>query len=418
MTRTVAVAGGGLAGLVAARRLAEDGVDVVLFERRDEIGGRVRSRRRDKLVLDRGFQVLFPSYPSAQRELDLDALELRYFDPGAVLARPGERSVLADPIREPSAALESAFNREVTVGDKLRAFGLRRRLRRTDWSAIFERPDTSISEYLREYGFSDAFLESFAAPFYGGITLDRSLSTSSRVFEATFKALSEGRAAVPNRGMGEITRQLADRAQSAGAIIETGRCVTEVDADGSVVLADGETVESDAVVVATDPPTARELTSLESIPTDARGCVTQYYTLPEKIAPGEKRLLLNVGSEDPNHVVEHSAVVPEHAPDDRALLSATYLGERSEGDDELATRTRRVLESWYPERRFEGLEVVSTNRIEFAQFAQPPGIHDTLPDVDDPPGRCYLAGEYTRWSSIDGAMTSGRTAAQAVLADL
>ncbi|MEM4782317.1 MAG: FAD-dependent oxidoreductase, partial [Halalkalicoccus sp.] len=30
----------------------------------------------------------------------------------------------------------------------------------------------------------------------------------------------------------------------------------------------------------------------------------------------------------------------------------------------------------------------------------------------------YLAGEYTEWSSIQGALESGRTAADAVLADL
>ena len=88
----VAVVGGGLAGLVAARRLAERGLDVSLYEASDRLGGRVGSDRRDGFVLDRGFQVLFPSYPAVQRELDLDALDLRSFPPGATLARPGERA--------------------------------------------------------------------------------------------------------------------------------------------------------------------------------------------------------------------------------------------------------------------------------------------------------------------------------------
>lgn len=66
----VVVAGGGLAGLVAARHLAEDGFDVTLFEREPEVGGRVRSAHDDGFTFDRGFQVLFTSYPAARRELD------------------------------------------------------------------------------------------------------------------------------------------------------------------------------------------------------------------------------------------------------------------------------------------------------------------------------------------------------------
>jgi monoamine oxidase len=40
-----------------------------------------------------------------------------------------------------------------------------------------------------------------------------------------------------------------------------------------------------------------------------------------------------------------------------------------------------------------------------------------LPDVRDPDGRVYLAGDYTRWSSIQGALESGRVAAEAAAAD-
>ena len=52
------VAGGGLAGLVAARQLAREGADVTLFERESTVGGRVRSEQADGFTFDRGFQVL------------------------------------------------------------------------------------------------------------------------------------------------------------------------------------------------------------------------------------------------------------------------------------------------------------------------------------------------------------------------
>ena len=440
MTDDVIVIGGGLAGLVAARRLAERGADVTLLERRETVGGRVRSRHRDGFTLDRGFQVLFTGYPAVKRELDLEALDLRRFKPGAIIARPSERSVLSDPLRDPTAAVESLFNHEIPLSDKLRTLLLRRELRSRDLASIFEGRDTDIRTYLREWGFSEAYVNNFVAPFYGGITLDRSLSTSKRVFEYTFAVLSEGHTVIPAEGMGAITAQLADRATAAGATIETETRVTEVDP------VDGGTVEvrtpersrrAGAVIVAADPRAAADLTGIGSVPTDGRASVTQYYSLPAGAGPGtDRRLLLNakggVASEDdaaaggeipgidtPNSIVPLTEVAPEYAPGDRELLCATFLGERpvEVGDEELFERAQRTLESWYPERTFGGLEHVWTERIPFGQFRQPPGIHETLPDVRDPDGSVYLAGEYTQWSSIQGAMESGHVAAKAVLAD-
>jgi phytoene dehydrogenase-like protein len=422
---TVVVAGGGLAGLVAARHLADAGVDVRLFEREDEVGGRVRSDRTDGFTFDRGFQVLFTSYPAAERELDFGALDLRTFTPGACIARPGERSILSDPFRDVAAFTDSLFNREVRLRDKWLTLRLRRELSNTSREEIFEGPDRSIREYLRDYGFSEAFAENFAAPFYGGITLDRSLSTSKRVFEYTFRALSKGSIAVPAAGMAAIPRQLASRTEAAGAAVETDAAVESVDATGTAgggsatVSRGGEPVDVDAAVVATDPKSARDLTGVEDIPTEARSCVTQYYAYPAlKRLDAGKRLILNAGNADPNHVVDLSAVAPEYAPDDTVLLSVTFLGEREESDAELEAMTREALAGWYPEHSFADLERIRTERVPFAQFDQPPGFRERLPGVRSPDGPVYLAGDYTGWSSINAALESGRRAAEAALEDL
>jgi phytoene dehydrogenase-like protein len=421
---SVAIAGGGLAGLTAACHLAEAGVDVTLFERRGAVGGRVRTREREGFRLDRGFQVLFTAYPAVRRELDLETLDLRRFDPGATVARSGRRSVLADPFRDPGSLLASALNREVTLADKLRVLRLRREALRGDPDSI-EADDRSIRAALFDRGFSEAFVESFAAPFYGGITLDRSLAdTSAFVFGCTFATLSRGATAVPAAGMGAIPVRLAERATAAGATIETGRDVSGLDArdgngDGVALVVDGETVTADAAVVATDPPTARELTGVTSIPTDGRGCVTQHLALSRETAlDGARRLVLNPTTEGPNQVAPLSAVAPEYAPEGKSLLSATYLGTPEADDAALAARTRRALENWYPERDFDEVDLLATDRIPFAQFDQPPGFRDGLPSVDAPGGSVFLAGDYTRWSSIQGAMASGRDAAGAVLRSL
>jgi len=422
MSRSVVVIGGGLAGLVAARHLADGGVDVTLYEADETVGGRVTTHTEGGYTLDRGFQVLFTAYPAVQRELDLAALDLRRFSPGATIARPGSRSVLADPLGDPSAALASLLTTEVTTTDKLRTLALRQDLSTRTYDDLLQRPDTSIRGWLREWGFSEQYINNFIAPFYGGITLDRSLSTSKRVFEYTFKSLSDGDSAVPADGMAAIPRQLAAAAADAGATIQTDEAVTELRQKRrhAVVVTDNDRRAVDAVVVATGPRQAARLTDCAAIPTEGIGCVTQHYRLPaaDSLDTG-RRLLLNAGGSAPNTVVPMSTVAPEYAPDDTLLLNATFLGDDAVDTDsqQLAAKTRKTLSAWYPERQFDDLEPLRTDRIPFAQFAQPPGVHESLPTVRDGGRRTYLAGEYTEWSAIQGAMKSGREAARAVLDD-
>jgi phytoene dehydrogenase-like protein len=420
---SVVVAGAGLAGLVAARRLAAAGADVTVYEERSDVGGRVRTEHQSGFTLDRGFQVLFTAYPAVRRELDLAALDLRSFTPGAVIARPGSRSTLADPLRDPRALVASLRNDEVTLTDKARTLLLRQHVGTRDEAEIFESPDESIRSYLRGWGFSESYIRNFIAPFYGGITLDRSLSTSKRVFEYTFKSLSDGRIAVPAAGIEAIPEQLADRATAAGASIHCGESVESITdlAGGVTVETASETVEADAAVVATDPKEAARLTGVDTVPTEARGCVTQYYRLPDSLAPTTRRkLLLNAGDPSPNTVVPMSEVAPEYAPDGASLFNATFLDDtaRDRSVEALAEETRLTLEAWYPERDFSELDPIRTHRIEFAQFDQPPGVHDDLPGCQAPGGQTYLAGDYTTWSAIQGAMRSGREAAAAVRSDL
>jgi len=408
----VVVAGGGLAGLVAARHLAKSGLDVTVFERESSVGGRVRTTRENGYTFDRGFQVLFDSYPAVRRELDLDALSLRAFSPGATLARPGERSVLSDPFRDPGTLTETLFNREIRLADKLRILKLRRELAKADPTAIIDsdRPGRTIESYLADRGFSRQFAERFVAPFYGGITLDRSLSTDARVFEYTFKMLGEGRATVPAEGMEAIPRQLAERARGAGVRIETDATIEAVETDA--VTVDGETIGAEGVVIATDPKTAGELTGVDT-PDRTRGCATVYVSLPSSIPLDTgKRLLLNVVDERPNQVAQLSTVAPEYAPAGEQLLAATFLGVPETDDETLFEETRNTLSSWYPERTVADLEHLRTERVPFAQFDQPPGFRAGLPDPDAPGGQVVLAGDYTRWCSIQGALESGRVASQ------
>ncbi len=77
------VVGGGVAGLTAALKLSQAGLQVQLHEASDSVGGRVRTDEVDGFLLDRGFQIFLTSYPEARDVLDYDALDLKPFYAGA-----------------------------------------------------------------------------------------------------------------------------------------------------------------------------------------------------------------------------------------------------------------------------------------------------------------------------------------------
>lgn len=66
--RCAIVVGAGVAGMSAARVLAEAGVYVTLLEASDGVGGRVRTDVVNGFVLDRGFQVFIEAYPECREQ--------------------------------------------------------------------------------------------------------------------------------------------------------------------------------------------------------------------------------------------------------------------------------------------------------------------------------------------------------------
>src|SRR3954452_8427303 len=104
----VIVVGAGMAGLACAQRLTRAGVEVLVLEASDAVGGRVRTDVIDGYRCDRGFQLINPAYQVLKKVLDLEELDLRAFDAGAVVAHGFQRWTVADPRREPAKLLETA----------------------------------------------------------------------------------------------------------------------------------------------------------------------------------------------------------------------------------------------------------------------------------------------------------------------
>ncbi|HSH17003.1 MAG TPA: NAD(P)-binding protein, partial [Verrucomicrobiae bacterium] len=57
MNRRILIVGGGLSGLACANRLHEAGLEALVLEGSDDVGGRVRTDVEQGFLLDHGFQV-------------------------------------------------------------------------------------------------------------------------------------------------------------------------------------------------------------------------------------------------------------------------------------------------------------------------------------------------------------------------
>jgi phytoene dehydrogenase-like protein len=411
----VVIVGAGLAGLCCGRRLAECGVPFRILEASDGVGGRVRTDLVDGFRLDRGFQLYLTAYPEGRRVLDLAALDLKPFVRGARVWHGGRFHRVADPRGEPLTAARSLFNPVGSPRDKLRLVRLFWEIDRGPLSRQFERDDRLTLDLLRwNGGFSPAMIDRLFRPLFGGVFLDRNLSTSSRFFRFVFRMFADGPPAVPAHGMQAIPDQIA--AKLPGGVVRLGAAAERV-GEREVTLAGGETIRTRAVVVATDGPAAAKLIGSEVTDPGSTGTMTLYYAA-ERPPVSEPILMLDGEGQGPvNHTVVMSNASPAYAPAGKALVAASVIGIPPQEDAELDHQARLQLSAWF------GREVMDWALLRFYRI--PHALPDQTAGKLDPwrrpvrlrPG-LYVCGDHRDNASIDGAMTSGFRAAQAVMEDL
>lgn len=416
----VAVVGAGLAGLVAARRLADAGRRVVVLEASDAVGGRVRTDRVDGFLLDRGFQVLLTAYPALRRWLDLDALDLRPFSPGVVVHRGGRTVRLADPFRAPVAAARSLLGPTVSPLDGLRLLRWRHAILARDGRRVAARPQVTTAERLTEVGFSAGLVDGFFRPFLAGTFFDPDLTTSSRVTELVFRCFFRGDVAVPAAGMGALPAQLAAALPAGTVRLSDPVRTVRHDGDGIVVEAAGGTVRARQVVVAVDVPALAGLT-LDGAPpavdaAPARGTAAVHLDAPRSPTRGRPDLHLGAPGEGPiATLAPMSDVAPSYAPPGRTLVTVSTVGVPDAGDDALVAAVRAQARGWFG-GEVDAWRPLAVQRIPYAQPRQDP---DDLAGLARPvahaPG-VWVCGDHRDTGSIQGAMVSGRRTAEALLA--
>ncbi len=404
----VLVVGAGAAGLACATRLAGAGVGVRVLESGDAVGGRMRTDVVDGFRLDRGFQVLSTGYPEARRVLDLAALDLRELDSAVTVRRGGRLHRIANPLAVPSAVPALLTSSLLDGRGKLSLAAYAARAALLPAGRLRERADVSGPEAWRAAGVPQAVVHDVLTPFLSGVVLERELTASRRFLDLMMRMFARGRSAVPARGMQRVPEQLAGRLPAGAVLLETP--VDEVRRDG--VVASGQDVPARAVVVATDAWTAIRLVPALGEPPEARGVTTYYHAAPPW--PGQSGTLVvdADGSGVANSVVL-TAAAPEYSGDGRSLVATSVVHDPS-GSGPAEPDVRRTLASLH-QRDTDSWELVATYDIPRALPAM------TAPHPMRRPVRCdgiYVAGDHRDTSSIQGALVSGRRAADAVLADL
>jgi phytoene dehydrogenase-like protein len=403
----VVIVGAGLAGLSAAREIQRHGLSVIVLEASDAVGGRVRTDIVDGFQLDRGFQVMLTAYPELQTQVDMRALDLRPFDPGALVWRNGKGHAVSDPFRKPQTLATTAFAPIGSVFDKARIVVLRARVLRRKSAVLLSGQDVSTDVALRSFGFSTKIINRFFRPLFGGIQLDPHLATSRRMFDVIFKSLSEGQSVLPSRGMHALPLQMASRL-SEGTIHLNNRVST---VDGTkVTLASGESITARAVVVATDGPTASSLLEIPIVESRKVGCV---YFSADTPPTKEKYVVLDgTGNGPVLNVAVISNVAPSYAPADKHLIVAALPGV-TEGD--LEAMSRKQLRSWWGSQVDDWKHLRTYVINHGGPVQKPPFSPKQRVDLGN---GLFVCGDHRDTGSLQGAMYSGRRCGEAVVRSL
>jgi phytoene dehydrogenase-like protein len=421
----VLIVGAGLSGLTCALRLHQAGIPVHVIEASDGVGGRVRTDQVDGFLLDRGFQVYLSAYPQAGELLDLEALELQAFEPGAIVYDGKGLKRVMDVFRRPRYLIGSALSSIGSLADKMRVALLRFQTLGSSEEEIRDHKDQSTESFLREFGFSEKMINGFFRCFYGGIFLETELRTSSRMFEFTFKMFSQGSATLPARGMGSIPLQLARRLPAE--TIRINSPATSVTCS-SVTLANGSVLQGSHVVLATQASQTSEFIPSFSSHAPQWRSVTNVYYAADKSPLKEAIIALNGSSKGlVNNVCVPSDVSPLYAPEGKSLISVSLLGLHR--DEHIPTEVKKELAAWFGEQ-VDGWQHLRTDIIKHALPEQAPeenqqndteadtGIHAEATKgflkIDD----IMICGDHTTSASIEGAIISGNQTAAALLASI
>ena len=380
----VLIVGAGLAGINAAITLQAAGVDVQVVESSDRPGGRITSDLIDGFICDRGFQLINSKYPAL---VDLDVIkEIDFIAAPRVIevSLGNDRHALGDPRVAPWTLLDRATG---TMPEKI---ALLRFLTFTP------KKNTSVEEALKIMGTTYIRV---LRPFLHGVFLTELSNVDARYGQSIIKSFATGSPGVPRRGVAELPKALAARITSIRYGVQIDSIV-----NGFAHSSVGD-FKAKKIIIATDATTATQLLGLNEVSRMA-GCVTWYHAVDTNPS-GSGRLVVDGQSRGPIiNTVVISDISSDYAPAGRHLISTTTVLGATESDvrRHLSIMWGTSTHEWQLIAKYEipaALPIQSVGR----ELTQSVKISDSL----------YVVGDHRAVPSQQGALFSGRLAAELIL---
>ena len=396
------IIGAGVSGLIAAYELEREGYRPIIIEQTDSVGGRVKTLHEKGYALDLGFQVLLTAYPSAKQYLDMDKLQLRHLESGALVYANGKSYLIGDPLRNWKVLLPTLLADVGSLGDKAKILQLNLKLKNKSLEAIFESPERTTQEYLVELGFSSKIIERFFKPFFAGIFLEPDLRTSSRMFEFVYKMFGEGYAAIPKLGIGEISKQLKSKLHRTEFIFN---CEVEEVTTDHILLRDGEKKPHEGVIIATNASSL--IPRLKEQEIEWKDCMCVYFEVDQTNIPKNTIALISEPGAYANNLYAYT-----DAGTGKTILSVTTLQQGKKPDKEIIDTINAEVKKYAGSTHVNYIQHYRINHalpdIQGLKMTAQPSESQVLENV-------FLAGDYLLNGSLNAAMESGRVAAQGMI---
>ena len=373
----VVVIGAGLAGLSAALTLQEAGKEVRVLEASNRPGGRFTTDYVDGYRLDRGFQLLNLNYPEFKR-LSI-AKEIDFIKAPRVIDICIGKDVVS--LGDPRENLAGIFD-ERTGSIFTKASIIK-------YLASSPKVGESVESHFIRAG-AGSLYRKVLKPFLQGVFLVDPNRVNSVTGKEIIKSFIGGKSGIPAAGIAKVSEVLASRIHK----IEYNYHVESL-----------EEFRGEEIIVATDATHAAQLLDLPAMP-EQLGCTTWYHSTTEAPTSSAR---LRVDSEQRGSIVNSlviSNLAPSYAPHGSHLISSTSITPVSESE------VRRHLSiiwgvptnEWDLVAKFDipaALPLFPTSAAHALSARIAKGV--------------YVAGDYRTSPSQNGALLSGRLAAEELL---
>jgi squalene-associated FAD-dependent desaturase len=441
--QSVAVVGGGLAGLSAACALADAGYHVRLLERRPYVGGRASSYEHPGTgeVIDNCQHVLIgrcTNLIDLYRRLNaLDAI--RWYDHFTFI-EPGGRRTLLQPSALPAPLHTSlAFLRApaFSIADKLAiARGMSAFM-----TGIPEDTDENFAHWLVRHGQTERAIQRFWHPVLVSALnedLDRiSIKYAGKVFRESFLLSPQaGRMGIPAVPLSDLYGRAIDYLQARGGEVHLRTSIDALDPvdptepdTGWIIRSGDRTFTADAVVLALSfealaallPVLPRNVQS-EQLASD----LAQFEHSPitgihlwfdREITELEHAVLLDSTIQ---WLFNKSKLQPAHRDQQGSYIELVISSSKSlvpMQRQEIIDLALRELAQFFPEVNSARLEKAAVVKEVRATYSVRPLLDRVRPRAESPWPGIYLAGDFTAtgWpSTMEGAVRSGYLAAEAL----